>query len=312
MKKYAIEIASVIIGLCFVMLGYYSYLEYKKIESVAPVVVQENINQKEGDGVAEYEIKTIVDIGSTSTFPFITKYSNEGIKNTVNESIKKLSVSCYSPEDTKESLIEMVLGTGLSNNGKQYAEKDLQKLSSDEIKRILTESKYMYSEGGVHDNYKNIYAKNDIFSFAYYADYYCGGAYPDTWTSGITFDLKTGKEVKLDDIFENYEKREGLEIGELFSGRSDVGVKEVFLNYYIKDYLQLSNGQDDSGCVEELDPNRGSTAFLYASFYIDDNNIYIVPSLPHVIRACSADIKVPIKEVIKYAKPGSILSRIVE
>jgi hypothetical protein len=311
MKKYAIEIASVIIGLCFVMLGYYSYIEYKKIDSVAPVVVQENINPKEGDGVAEYEIKTIVDIGSTSTFPFITKYRSESVKNTVNESIKELSVNCFWPEDTRESLIQDVLGTGLSNNGKQYTEKDLQKLSSDEIKKILADSQYLFAEVGVHDNYKNIYAKNDIFSFGYYYNTSCGGR-PNAGTVGVTYDLKTGKEVTLDDIFQNYEKRESLEIGELFSGRSDVGVKEVFLDYYIKDYLQLSNGQDDNGCVEELDPNRGSTAFLYSTFYIDDTNIYIIPSLPQAIKVCSMDIKVPIKEVIKYAKPGSILSRIVE
>ena len=137
------------------------------------------------------------------------------------------------------------------------------------------------------------YADRDIFSVHTTYEMDCGGAHPNAGDASVTFDLKTGKEIPLRALFKDITKNQAA-LGAI--------VKSAYSTEYERD----SNEAVDFECVDSIDPSE----LAFATYFIDQGTLKIVPSLPHVVEACSEDIPIPLEKIEAFINQKSILSRL--
>jgi hypothetical protein len=286
-KKY-LAIGIVVAALATGSIGY-MYTKHIVNEDKTELTVKNNVQDdiQATSTVIGYEMKTFNDIFGTTTLPYITQYENASTTKFVNDDIDEIrnTYQCFDTDSTKEYLIETLLDIDSS-----YKQKDLEKLSKNQLSSIFSKEKDWYSEL----NANNIYAKNDIFSFVYTAGSYCGGGHPSYGTYGVTYDLKKGKSLTLEDIFDDY---------------TNSSVQEVFFEYYRKQ-ISKQDPDEDSECIDSVDPGAGSRAIANATFYIADKDIVIIPILSHAETPCQYEVHVPLSSIMSRVKKDSILSRV--
>jgi hypothetical protein len=242
------------------------------------------------------EQRTISDPVSTSTFPYITKYHDAVVLKKVNDQLSKLvseglcssSFSdTYSLDDLRSELAQ---GYGTD---KTYTKAQIARMTEGELMKALNWE--------ADTEASTTYAKNDIFSFTYTYDSYCGGAHPDNGEAGATFDMKTGKLVQFKDLLEWPKKDHDAIVNILYAD-------------YKKEYESTPgyNPKTDSTCPGDLRPENGYSDNFdpeYVSYFISDKGLTVIPSLPHVIEACSLEIPVPLAQIQPYLAKDSILNR---
>ncbi len=276
----------IIIGLILMGLAYFFYINKTNPSSPIVNIIQNSIDSS---GDIAYELRTTIAAGSTTTIPYLTSYSNQLALVDVNAKQDEFQARslCFTKEDIKDDLIEMAL---FDNDN--LLRKDLEQMTLEQIQNILVVNKGWYSETITN----NVYAKNDILSFGYSSGSYCGGAYPNYGTYGQNYDLKTGTEIKLPELFEAYDQSP---------------VINIFFEYYKKQY-STENLDDYEDCFEIVDPKDENSTFKYANFYLKDEEIIVMPALAHFAAPCQADVRVPLKEVVQYATKDSLLHILVK
>lgn len=147
---------------------------------------------------------------------------------------------------------------------------------------------------------KVAYADKDIFSIYASAQYYCGGPYPtNDSNSSLTYDLRTGKQVKFEELFRSYEadKREILKI--IFAAQIAEAAK-----------LAASGKAKEDSCNTQftMDILEGSE---YA-FNFSKAGLQVQPSWPHVVEACAEIVTVPYSKLEKFAAPDGLLARVAK
>jgi hypothetical protein len=174
-----------------------------------------------------------------------------------------------------------------------------------EVNRQIDASTREFNCGGQGGSYKVrskvTYAENDIFSIYASANYYCNTAYPTNDANvSQTFDLKTGKQLQFEELFENYEtdRQEILKI--IFAGEIARSEKLAASG---KPKEETCEGDPDMYSLEHLE---GSTY----SFNFSRAGLQVQPQWPHVIEACAEIVTVPYSKLRKFAKPDGILSRV--
>lgn len=144
------------------------------------------------------------------------------------------------------------------------------------------------------------YADKDIFSIYASAQYYCGGAYPTNDANmSQTYDLRTGKLVKFEELFKNYE-----------ADRREI-LKTIFAaKVAAADRLKASGKLKEDSCeaLFLLDNLESSTY----NFNFSGNGLQVQPEWPHVIEACAEIVTVPYNKLHRFAAPDGILTRISE
>lgn len=146
---------------------------------------------------------------------------------------------------------------------------------------------------------KVAYAGKDIFSIYASAQYYCGGPYPTNDDNiSQTFDLRTGKKVSFEELFNSYEtnKREIL--------------KTIFATQVARAEKAAASGKNTEDSCEgpdlySLDNLEGSTfAYNFSSA-----GLQVQPSWPHVVEACAEIVTVPYSRLAGFAAPNGLLAR---
>ncbi|HEX8920076.1 MAG TPA: hypothetical protein VF766_01280 [Pyrinomonadaceae bacterium] len=156
------------------------------------------------------------------------------------------------------------------------------------------------------NNYFNLksrveYAAKDVFSIYASAEYFCGGAYPtNDSNNSLTFDMKTGKQVKFEELFKDYEADKREILGTIFASQIATATRRAA--------SRKPDAEDDCEDLFQLDRLESST---YA-FNFSRNGLSVQPEWPHVIEACAERVTVPYAKLMKFAAPNGVLARVLK
>lgn len=163
-------------------------------------------------------------------------------------------------------------------------------------------------EGRGRNNYYKLrsrveYAAKDVFSVYASAEYFCGGAYPTNDSNiSMTFDMKTGKQVKFEELFKNYEADKREILGTIFAS-------------LIAKAARMASGtpNKEGDCAGEADmytiDHFESSSY---AFNFSKTGLSVQPEWPHVIEACAERVTVPYAKLSKFAAPDGVLARVLE
>lgn len=144
-------------------------------------------------------------------------------------------------------------------------------------------------------------AAKDIFSVHISASYSCG-AYPENDDDeSATFDLKTGKPVSFEALFENYERDKRAILSTIYPKEIEEAEKHPRAEEPVNDA-----SCDESPWLYALDELADS----HYSFNFSAEGLEIQPQWPHVIEACEKRVTVPYAKLWSFAAPGGLLERI--
>lgn len=163
-------------------------------------------------------------------------------------------------------------------------------------------------EGRVRSNYFNLksrveYAAKDVFSIYASAEYFCGGAYPtNDSNNSITFDMKTGKQVKFEELFKNYEADKREILGMIFASQIASAARIA---------SGAANKEEDCAGQPDIYTIDNFESSSYA-FNFSKNGLSVQPEWPHVIEACAERVTVPYAKLSKFAAPDGVLARVLK
>jgi hypothetical protein len=134
-----------------------------------------------------------------------------------------------------------------------------------------------------------MFNRGGLVSLAESVDYYCGGAHPDNYTTGLTLDARTGREVKLVGT-----------PGTLWPGLNARKVQALYLAAYGAD-------GSDSECRALLSGEDGrSSEYPAFQMYLTTKGLALWPGfLPHVAGACAEVVTVSYATLRSLANPRS-------
>ena len=119
-------------------------------------------------------------------------------------------------------------------------------------------------------------------------EYYCGGAHPDNFTSGVTLDARSGRTVKLTG-----------QSGTLWPGLSKTGLQKLYVAGYPRD-------GDVAECLDGIPAPEISSEYDNYALYLTRQGLALWPTyLPHVAGACAEVVTVPYAQLRPLADPKS-------
>jgi hypothetical protein len=135
------------------------------------------------------------------------------------------------------------------------------------------------------------YASNDVLSVSIHAAYDCGGAYPTgDANASVTYDLRTGKRVPFEMLFENYRRDEARIVRALLPA------------------LRAAGMAVSKACSRVLTAENLSTyGFAYSLSQVE---LTVQPDFPHVIAACSQEVTVPYGRLKAFVRADGVLARV--
>jgi hypothetical protein len=186
----------------------------------------------------------------------------------------------------------------------------LVRLENKEVLRLVNRqidaltSEFGCSDRGADSYYKVRsrvdFAGKGIFSIYASAEYYCGGPYPPNDSNiSVTFDLKTGKQVKFEELFRDYETDKRAILRAMFAKQVENSEKLMATGRKNEDTCEGNPG------LYSLDRLQDSTF----SFNFSRQGLKVQPQWPHVVEACAELVTVPYSRLSKYAAPNGLLSR---
>ncbi len=235
-----------------------------------------------GDTV-KYEMVTV---RKDFTLPRVTDFYDKDVQNKVNDAFDKIAhdYTCLGISDLEYLRDEVRTQSKYSD--KKYTEAEIIKMNEQEAQDALG---WFYIV-----NSKVTYASNDIFSININTSLNCGGAHPGASNDSMTFDMKTGKEVELKDLFINF-KRDKTALAEIVKAQKS---------------LEPEGEVDTLECSEYLNEYFSEGSMEFASYYISKRGLVIIPALPHVVYVCTREYVVPISKISQYWNPEGILARL--
>jgi hypothetical protein len=116
----------------------------------------------------------------------------------------------------------------------------------------------------------------------------------ENWDEYVSFDMRDGSEIGFSNLFKNWDT-----------------YKKIILKRFFKNEIQAYG---DSKCntldmiLEQY--AKGDSDPLRPLFTL--NGLVIKAEFPYAERGCSSEYVVPYKDLLSYAKPGSVLSRFAD
>jgi hypothetical protein len=237
----------------------------------------------------------------TVTLPRLENYPDKAIRDKVNKQIEDIEAGyndmcgvmdgAYTLDGLRQEWKDA--GTFYDKNGSSTPVGDVDHMSLQEIK-----DKFYANVGDVSaTTSKN---SDDIFSIHILAQAGCPHtAHPSSWDASVTFDLKTGNKVSIEDLFIDYEK-DLRKIVKIAYGNAE--------NFYKPD-------EDECSAVSGYFDENGkeSDQDLYFNYHIAENGqIVFSQDVPNVEAGCVSDQSIPISKLKVYIKPDGILSRMLQ
>jgi hypothetical protein len=141
-------------------------------------------------------------------------------------------------------------------------------------------------------------------SFVASDDYYCGGAYPDTSTVALVFDLNTGGSVDWTKLLPELAQRTGADTAG--DGSTTLGtVSSDRLSDLYRDLAKRGGG--DPECVDAL--KETELNFLLWPDAKQDG-LVVQPDLAHVIAACGPALPIPLETLRSLGVDAGFLKAI--
>lgn len=114
----------------------------------------------------------------------------------------------------------------------------------------------------------------NLISMVYHVKWFCGGAYPDSYTQGYTFNRKTGEHLTLSNLFNLADEESNNDS----LNKLAVKTNEAFIRGLVKETLK-----NDGGSLCDYD---NYPLFGEKNFYIDKTDIHFIPYFPKVLATC--------------------------
>ncbi|WP_425145475.1 hypothetical protein [Deinococcus sp.] len=128
-----------------------------------------------------------------------------------------------------------------------------------------------------------------LLSVREHADYDCGGAHPDSFTEGLTYDLKTGRRVLLTG-----------KPGAIWPGLDDQKLQAL----YVANYPTTGN-QSCDGYFDGKEPSSSDDALFQV--FLTPRGLTIWPGfVPHVAAVCAEEVTLPYAALRRYADPAGV------
>ncbi|MBI5420946.1 MAG: hypothetical protein HZA35_01390 [Parcubacteria group bacterium] len=143
------------------------------------------------------------------------------------------------------------------------------------------------------------YAKNNIFSIRERGSYYCGGMYPtNTVSDGLIFDMKSGEQVRFQNLFKNYEMDKDNIINTVY-GDMIMTAKDLTIN-----------DTERGACADSYTSESLTSIDHSYSFSPSVKTITIKPDFPPAAEGCSKEFEIPIQKLLPFIDANSIVNRI--
>ncbi len=148
-----------------------------------------------------------------------------------------------------------------------------------------------------------LYSKR-ILSVSASVYYYCGGAHPDGGAENLNLDLKTGKDLNIEDLYHfvpipkgvSLDPNDTSDLRTTYLETRGTALKTLILNQY-----KSFSSEKDCADVYETD------TFSYVSWYLTSEGLVITPSFAHAVIVCEDDFELPYKSLLQYLAPNSPL-----
>ncbi len=135
------------------------------------------------------------------------------------------------------------------------------------------------------------YAGRDVLSVVILSSFDCGGAHPDQSDDSTTYDLKTGRAVQFERLFEDYDKRSEAILRAIFAARIDESAAAA--------------GGDQ--CPDKWPFSEISGWTL--QYHLEPGGLVVSPLFPHALAACSFETKLAL-EKLQTLGPAALLRRL--
>lgn len=233
---------------------------------------------------------------STVTLPRLENYPDKAIQDKVNAKIASIESGfdnpCIDPNADLNDLRQEW------KDAEEYSEVDGYKPVGDVDHMSYEEIKNKFYKDALQVQSKIVKNSDDVFSIQMYVFVGCPHtAHPDVGDMSITFDLKTGEIVPIEDLFVNYKR----------------DIRKILRVAY-KDSPDFLKPIDGCSAVEGFFDENGKEGSedLYFNYTLSGKDIVFNQDVPYAAQACAEPQSVPISKLKAYIKPNGILSRMIQ
>jgi len=196
------------------------------------------------------------------------------------------------------------LGDTFSEKSKNAVNPILEKIQiKNAIWQLNCSSDWYYNTGGnISFNTELTFLNSNLLGFKISSDWYCGGAYPDTGTTGYLIDLNTGKNHEIDDIIafdKSVTTKNESNFDSWLKYRQNYFAPKLYAIVNSKQHFVKPKENDEEPCdMTNLDIWWGDETWVYT-----EKGIEFTPSFPHAMRACEETFLVSFEKLKKYKNP---------
>jgi hypothetical protein len=151
---------------------------------------------------------------------------------------------------------------------------------------------------------RTTYAADDVLSVLIRFGGFCGGAHPiNDVNVSVTFDLRTGKRVRFEELFANYERDRRAIVRALFPVQTTAGDR------LSPSQMEQLEDSDERYCLQYYTTEALSRS--YFAYSLSSAGLVAEPRLAHALTPCITESVVPYERLRPLAAPGSILERVI-
>lgn len=164
-------------------------------------------------------------------------------------------------------------------------------------------SDYYYNKGeNISFDTAFTFLNNNLLGFKIFSDWYCGGAYPDTGTTGYLIDLNTGKNYEIDNIIafdQSVTTEKESNFDSFVKYRKKYFAPKLYAIVNSEQHFVKPKDNDEETCdMTDLDIWWGDETWIYT-----EKGIEFTPSFPHAMRACGETYLISFEKLKKYKNP---------
>ena len=142
-----------------------------------------------------------------------------------------------------------------------------------------------------------------LLSVSGQAVYYCGGAHPDDFADNFTFDLRTTKELTLEDLYRFTPIAKPVDQSSEAYAKYREARAAVLQGLITAKYGGMLKGLD----AQCKDVYATDNNLSYLTWYLTTKGLVVESSLPHVAAACENSYELPYSSLMRYLAVSSAL-----
>jgi hypothetical protein len=150
------------------------------------------------------------------------------------------------------------------------------------------------------------YLSRHYLSLEIHSEGYCGGAYPWSGSSPVTFDLSTGDQIDWMKAF----------LPSFWTG----GVNRLYRKHYpwtgidqaaFEKSVAKGEATEDDNCKEMIDGQQNFQTRQSAIFRLQNGRgLMLQPDFPHVVQNCAEEVTLPVSELKPYLRDPTLAAEL--